>query len=844
MDTAGNAAAAATTASEAGYDEIYVNPVCHVQTGRERFGPAIAEEIHNYVAEPAHQAIDGGWDLGWDDMDEDESDDDSDDDDEITDALDNTEWDGTEFGAIDHGNNLSGSSFHDPNNHQTGGVTAATGGGGVGPITFPKVARHRCNLTALSQRFNLYFAAYQDKIHVFVPGKAPRFLPPPSLILTPVRTKLAKLYPGEIDRKFSHQVNNLIVGNLGNLEIVLFAFDDGDVGAYHTNVLAEYITTVAEAIEAGRHRHPYSHFPKQFFAENVGLSAWGLAVHQQSRLIAVGSNRQEITVFAFALKNHDRRRQHPTQTEDPAPEIDDSPMTWSGQTALELQKHYQSRTRTWKMTFPLGMVAHNIPSVSFMDDPRGNAEKVVAMDITAHTWIVDLWSIGTSPVLYTSSVDRHSRYKGWMVLALPDSAFKRTKSMMETIGLPEKEVIRPSGSQIKLDTTCGLYYIKDLASDPDHLLTARAAINYKKVHEDGFVGSKHWQEDAGEASESPPSSDWESVSDIETDLVAGGVLNILAAADTITPAGTWVSNSDGPPTFVPGGTTPATGWGHATGNGLPGTGSTSTSTQPPPADERWSTINTLPPPPGSELSDISDEIQLRREILPCFGEVVSRKQPPLNSYEYTRACKERQKRTKPIAFEKANLPLHLTKDYSLLRTTLTDVELLSLDPSLATVGQRWVLTYHNHHGITLAPHQFSQAYTERINMILHVPELYLIVAGSPAGRVALITLTKTAKQRVHGVPMKRGFRVDRVLPRREDEEKRLRPWCALAGIAISPVPDAGAKGSSLRLRAPPKASSKARHPMPTMWRLMLHYLDHSILMYHIERMEDDELLIF
>lgn len=38
-----------------------------------------------------------------------------------------------------------------------------------------------------------------------------------------------------------------------------------------------------------------------FFCENVGISAWGLAVHSASRLIAVSSNHHEITVFAFGL---------------------------------------------------------------------------------------------------------------------------------------------------------------------------------------------------------------------------------------------------------------------------------------------------------------------------------------------------------------------------------------------------------------------------------------------------------------------------------------------------------------------------------------------------------------
>lgn len=39
----------------------------------------------------------------------------------------------------------------------------------------------------------------------------------------------------------------------------------------------------------------------RFFHENVGISAWGLAVHQYSRLIAVGTNNSNVHVFQPAL---------------------------------------------------------------------------------------------------------------------------------------------------------------------------------------------------------------------------------------------------------------------------------------------------------------------------------------------------------------------------------------------------------------------------------------------------------------------------------------------------------------------------------------------------------------
>lgn len=121
-------------------------------------------------------------------------------------------------------------------------------------------------------------------------------------------------------------------------------------------------------------------------------------------------------------------------------------------------------------------------------------------------------------------------------------------------------------------------------------------------------------------------------------------------------------------------------------------------------------------------------------------------------------------------------------------------------------------------------------------MVLHVPELSLVVAGSLNGRVTLLSLTKTNK-RIHGLAVKRGFRVDWVLPRKEEEKKRIRPLCALHGIAISPVPDPKARGLNLRGR-------HGRLPH-SYYRLILHYVDHTILMYDItRRVGDEDLMIF
>ena len=100
-----------------------------------------------------------------------------------------------------------------------------------------------------------------------------------------------------------HPITHVVVANLGTNEIVLCAVDDGDVLAYYTGSVERAIERRQEdktgllsnlIRRRGRDLSP-------FFHANVGRGVWGLAVHTQSRKIAVSANTRRITVFAFAL---------------------------------------------------------------------------------------------------------------------------------------------------------------------------------------------------------------------------------------------------------------------------------------------------------------------------------------------------------------------------------------------------------------------------------------------------------------------------------------------------------------------------------------------------------------
>lgn len=99
---------------------------------------------------------------------------------------------------------------------------------------FPRVARFRANLTALSQHYNLYFVAYMGWIHVYIPNRSAKgILDRPVALLGPEKSesRTAAYAYGQYIRACSQEVNHLVVGDLGDKEVVLVARDNGDVVA-------------------------------------------------------------------------------------------------------------------------------------------------------------------------------------------------------------------------------------------------------------------------------------------------------------------------------------------------------------------------------------------------------------------------------------------------------------------------------------------------------------------------------------------------------------------------------------------------------------------------------------
>jgi hypothetical protein len=163
---------------------------------------------------------------------------------------------------------------------------------------------------------------------------------------------------------------------------------------------------------------------------------------------------------------------------------------------------------------------------------------------------------------------------------------------------------------------------------------------------------------------------------------------------------------------------------------------------------------------------------------------------------------------------------------SILRTYETDIELRSADHGGWGVMQQ----YATRQTRPKEPHlPRARFLLERLSNVIHIPELCLVVAGSMHGRVALITPTSPKSD---ALGMKRGFRIEAILPTIEDEEKSLRPMCALYGIAASPVPVAG---GGFKQHRPALAEPR--------YRLMIHFYDLTILSYELSRTADNDLMV-
>ncbi len=182
---------------------------------------------------------------------------------------------------------------------------------------------------------------------------------------------------------------------------------------------------------------------------------------------------------------------------------------------------------------------------------------------------------------------------------------------------------------------------------------------------------------------------------------------------------------------------------------------------------------------------------------------------------------------------RANLD-SMSRGYHLVRMYEKDLEMRSLQTN--DLGDEKEIGIHCPNVLTFGsfPDRNLRPYfraTSRLSMVMHVPELSLVIIGSPMGRVLLLTPTRLPSPQSAG-PGKPGYwshglRVEWVLPRTSDDICHGQHRRPLHGVAVGPVQDErgiGALGSD-------------HASIPRRYRLMLHYRNHDIATFEITRQE-------
>ncbi|KAL8370734.1 hypothetical protein RB595_000878 [Gaeumannomyces hyphopodioides] len=661
-------------------------------------------------------------------------------------------------------------------------VADSTASAPAPPHEMLQFSRQRMNLTVLSQRYNLYFVAYKGRIHVHEPQNAPQVVKDgPLLVLQPPPSGVAAQCPGYIDQASGHEINNMIIGDLGDLEVIVAAYDDGDVVGYYTHTIAAAVEHSARKnkgwISTPRH-------PREFFHDAVGSSAWGLALHKKSRLLAVSCNLLEITVFAFALKGPGG------SSGDLAAPIapflnygmeDGSPfLASSGLTASALQRHLRGRTRDWRiiLTQP-SRAAANIPSIDFLDDKHGDADKVVAVDINGSCWLHPIWSLGAT----VSRVPMWSadRCCNWGVMVLPDQFFRTIQTAEEFLGGPVSSIDGtrsvPSGLLLDISRTAKLVPENPTAG----IEVERLSIARQRFH--------------------PPHAP-------HAPFDLSGIFRHMPAA--------MGGQNDGDPGR----------------QGYP---------EPDETQKRWEQLSRAEsderrPRTARAAFCAVNGAGLREPmtIVPSIGLVYRHETMApvkfLHDVLYNNSFRKNLY-DRAWDFKFKPMPPEIARRHAVLRTTGEDVELFCLDLSKASIICRRLLAPHNP---DKAKEPWDMQYSNRMCMKHCIPELNLVVVGSACGRVALLRLTKARRG---WKQIRHGFRVEWVLPRTREEDRKVRPHVWMVGMAVSRVPQPGARGVNL---FPPGRGERRRHNQPLMvnpvhrWRLMLHFMDHTILTYTIE----------
>ncbi|KAI4199808.1 MAG: hypothetical protein LQ350_004338 [Teloschistes chrysophthalmus] len=307
---------------------------------------------------------------------------------------------------------------------------------GEGPIAPASLAPYRNNLAALSKYYNLFFVASRDTILVYKPQGQHQILISPEIAIAIAKTDTEGAQ-GYISETHPHAANHLVVADLGLEEVLVVSCDDGDVVAYTTLSIYQEIDRQRSSDQDPRPPHAWDDLLwaklRPFLLRNVAMSAWGLAVHEKYRMIAVSSNAHKIHVFIFALSYP----LHPCleSLRDMGFQVEDPPHVYRSEwDKFQCWDPFFPRCRSRNLELILDHHMTNIPSIAFYNshDPGSTDVFLVSTDIHGETYIWDVWNRRVIYDLDTSTGVPEDR--AWGLLCLDPYFCRQTTSSEALFG--------------------------------------------------------------------------------------------------------------------------------------------------------------------------------------------------------------------------------------------------------------------------------------------------------------------------------------------------------------------------------------------------------------------------
>lgn len=241
---------------------------------------------------------------------------------------------------------------------------------------------------------------------------------------------------GHLDPRQPRAINNLVVQLLGLEEVLAVARDDGDVEITSTRHIFEAISRNHGL------KHDFDIFDRirPLWQTNVGNSAWGLAIHTESRTVAVSSNNHEFNIFSFALAGNSN-------------EVDVNSPPQHGQrqasrhNPADMPNLISDRTTRWENRHTrIKNGAQNIPHIAFCntgDDPSGRWLLTTDISGLVQSWDLHVNMTMSQPAAHqtvrmgssgTSRGDYDTENAGWGVMFLDQRACRKVVVLTDGYG--------------------------------------------------------------------------------------------------------------------------------------------------------------------------------------------------------------------------------------------------------------------------------------------------------------------------------------------------------------------------------------------------------------------------